>query len=120
MELTAITKDTFREVVKREGAVLIEWWSPACGACRQFHPVFLKVAEAHPESVFATIDVSAEEYLAEYFEIMHTPALSVYRDGLLMMQKPGQFDRETLESILEQVASLDMDQVRADLEAEES
>lgn len=120
MALTAITRETFPEVVKTGGIVFIEWWAPNCGACRQFDPVYLRVAGKHPDHVFAKINVVEEEHLAEFFDVSHTPALSVYRDGLLLFKRPGSFDEEALDGIVDQVAGLDMEQVRRDMEREES
>ena len=39
----------------------------------------------------------------------------LYRDGLLLLKKPGNFSEDALQDMVEQAESLDMEMVRADL-----
>jgi len=110
-----LTKDNFRDVVGTERIVLVECWAPGCGVCAQFDPVFREVAEQHPEHVFARMNVLTDDNLGEFFEIEFTPALMLYRDGLLLLKQPGSFTAERLTDFVRQAESLDMDLVRADL-----
>ena len=72
---------------------------------------------ASMETRFARMNVMTEEKLGEQFEISHTPALMIYRDGLLLLRKPGDFSEEALQDMVQQAEALDMDAVRADIEA---
>lgn len=112
-----LTKERFREFVDRKVIVLIEGWAPGCGACLKFDPVFAKVAQKHGRHAFARMNLATDEKLGELFEISHTPCLLLYRDGLLLLKKPGNFTEQQLEKIIEQAESLDMDLVRADIES---
>jgi hypothetical protein len=40
----------------------------------------------------------------------------LYRDGILLFKRPGNFDETRLEDIIAQAEYLDMDLVRADIE----
>jgi thioredoxin 1 len=113
-----LTKANFRRVVGTERVVLIECWAPGCGACAKFDPIFQAVAERHPAHVFARMNVNTDDQLGEFFEIGHTPTLMLYRDGLLLLKQPGIYGVEELEDVVRQAASLDMDVVRTDLQAE--
>ena len=41
----------------------------------------------------------------------------LYRDGLLLLKKPGNFSEDALQDMIDQAESLDMEMVRADLES---
>ena len=104
-------------MVDQKSIVLIECWVPGCGVCAQFDPVFAKVATQHKHHSFARMNLSTDEKLGEFFEIEHTPCLMLYRDGLLLLKKPGSFSEEALNEIIRQAESLDMETVRADIES---
>jgi thiol-disulfide isomerase/thioredoxin len=117
--MVELTKSNFREFVGTEGIVLVECWAPGCGACAQFDPVFEQAAEQHEGHSFLRMNLATDEKLGEFFEIEHTPCLMLYRDGLLLLKKPGNFSKKELDHIVAQAESLDMDAVRADLESSE-
>ncbi len=110
-----IDRENFREVVDRQEVVLIECWAPGCGVCEQFDPVFARVAATNEKHTFARMNVLTDEKLGEFFEIDHTPSIMLYRDGLLLLKKPGNFSEDALQVIVDQAESLDMEMVRADL-----
>ena len=110
-----LDRSNFRENVGKDAIVLVECWAPGCGVCAQFDPVFEKAAATHQGHTFARMNVATEEKLGEFFEIEYTPALMVYRDGLLLLKKPGNFSQEALTDIIRQTESLDMNRVRADI-----
>jgi thioredoxin 1 len=114
--MVEVTRSNFREIVGRPGIVLIEGWAPGCGACRQLDPIFARVAVENEAHTFARMNLQTDDKLGEFFEITHTPCIMLYRDGLLLLKKPGNFSVEQLEDILRQAESLDMDMVRAELE----
>jgi thiol-disulfide isomerase/thioredoxin len=118
--MTELSRSNFREFVANEAIVFIECWAPGCGACAQFDPVFEKVARGHPQHSFARMNIATHERLGEFFEITHTPCLMVYRDGLLLLKKPGNFTEEALINIIGQAELLDMTRIRADMEEQAS
>jgi len=110
-----LRRSNFRETVKQETIVLIECWAPGCGVCTAFDPVFERISRKYPSHTFARMNVSTEERLGEFFEISHTPSIMLYRDGLLLLKKPGNFSESALDDIVHQAESVDMEKVRADL-----
>ena len=47
MAKTALTRDTFDATTNAPGIVLVDCWASRCPACRDFAPVFARVAERH-------------------------------------------------------------------------
>ena len=107
-----ITIDNFQEIVEKPGIVLLDFWAEWCGPCKMFAPVFEKAAEQHTDVVFGKIDTEAEQDLAQAVGISAIPTIMVFRDGVLLFRESGALPPQALESIVDQVKKLDMDEVR--------
>ena len=64
-----VTGENFKQLVERDGIVLLDWWAAWCGPCRSFAPTFEKAARAHPDIVFGKVDTEAQQELAASFQI---------------------------------------------------
>ncbi|MGB5472994.1 MAG: thioredoxin [Gammaproteobacteria bacterium] len=112
MAVIEITRDTFDSTVTGNDIVLLDFWAPWCGPCRQFAPVFESMSESHPDVVFAKINTEEERELAGHFQIRSIPTLMVFRQQIIVYAEPGALPPAALASIVEKVKELDMDEVR--------
>jgi thioredoxin 1 len=114
-----VTGSNFKQVVEKDGIVLLDWWAAWCGPCRMFAPTYEKVAEKHPDVTFGKVDTEASSDLAAAFDIRSIPTLMILRDNVLLFSQPGALSEAALEDLIRQVRALDMDKVRSEIAAQE-
>jgi thioredoxin 1 len=113
MGTVAITAENFAETAGGEGITLLDFWATWCPPCRQFSPIFERVSDKHPDITFGKIDTDAEQLLATEFNIRSIPTIMAVRDGVVVFQQAGMLPERALESLIEQVRGLDMDEVKS-------
>lgn len=112
-----VTEANFKDVVEREGMVLLDWWAPWCGPCRAFGPTYERVAARHPDVVFGKVNTEEQQQLAGAFEIRSIPTLMILRDKVLLYAEAGALPEGALEDLVAKVRGLDMAEVRRQIAA---
>jgi thioredoxin 1 len=120
MATVQITAKNFEETMKKGGIVLLDWWAPWCGPCRAFGPIYEKVAAKHPDIVFGKVNTEDEPALAGQFGIRSIPTLMIFRDETELFAQPGMVPENVLEDLVDQAKKVDMDEVRREVEQEET
>ena len=115
-----VTSSEFEALITKGGTVFVDFWAEWCGPCKMFGPIYEKVSEQYPEITFAKIDTEAEREIAAAAGITSIPTLMAFRDGILLYREAGALPEQSLQKLVAQVTSLDMDEIRAEIAKEAS
>lgn len=82
MKALHIDKREFRELLKGEKPLLVDYWAPWCGYCRRIGPAYEKIAEQYGEEIIvAKINIDEEPQLSDKEMIEVIPTLVMYKNG---------------------------------------
>ena len=120
MEIVDLNEGNFNDVLSGDKTVIIDFWAPWCGPCRQFAPTFEAAATKHEDVVFAKVNTEDEQGLAAAFNIRSIPTLMVFRERVMLFNQAGALPPAQFEELITQVKAIDMAQVHADIAAQEA
>ena len=120
MATVELTAQNFDSVVGGADLALVDFWATWCGPCRMFGPIFERASEKHGDLVFAKVDTEAEPGLAQAFGITSIPTLMVIRDKVILYSQAGALPEASLEKLIEQARTVNMDEVRAGMSAKQA
>jgi thioredoxin 1 len=120
MATVELTMENFRDMIDQNGTVIVDFWAPWCAPCRSFAPTFEAASEKHEDITFAKVNTEVQQALAGAFNIRSIPTLMVFRDQIIIYSEAGALPPAAFDQLIAQVKALDMDKVRADIEAEQA
>ena len=115
-----ITEPIFAKTIENNGLVLLDFWAEWCGPCRAYAPVYERVSEEFPDVVFGKIDTEDQQGLAGMFGIRSIPTTIAFKEGIGVFMQPGALPEDALRDLIAKLQELDMDEVRAEMEAREA
>jgi len=86
-----VTDDSFEnDVLKASGAVLVDFWAPWCGPCKQIAPILTEIAADMGDKItIAKIDIDDNPNTPGKYGVRGIPTLMIFSDGNVQGTKVG-------------------------------
>ena len=99
------TDETFdSEVLKHQGAVLVDFWAEWCGPCKALAPVLDGLATEFKEKIkVVKVNVDESPNAPQQYKVRGIPTLVFFRDGQLVDQLVGNQPRDAIRGVIEKV-----------------
>jgi len=99
MAIVNVTDQTFKAEVESGGTVLVDFWAPWCGPCRQIAPI-LEELDQEIDVKIAKVNVDENPESTARFGVMSIPTLIVFKDGQPVDKVVGLQSKDALKNLL--------------------
>jgi thioredoxin 1 len=105
IELT--DSDFGAQVLQADQPVLVDFWAPWCGPCRQIAPLIDQLATENAGSIkFAKVNVDDSPSTAEEYGVSSIPTLMIFKGGEVAHRFVGVQPKSRLQQALDSVVKL--------------
>ena len=99
-----VTDESFEtDVLKADGPVLVDFWAPWCGPCKQIAPILDEVAaEKQGQITIAKINIDDNPNTPGKYGVRGIPTLMIFKDGNVQGTKVGAVSKAKLVEFIDE------------------
>ena len=95
---------SFNELLKKEKAVLVDFYADWCGPCKAMEPVIREIAKNVEGKVkVVKINIDKNVQTAQEYAVQAVPTFMIFKDGNIYWRHAGMIDKNSLMNVLENV-----------------
>ncbi len=105
MSSIVVSDDSFdTDVLKAEGAILVDFWAEWCGPCKMISPALEEIAEEMDGRVqIAKVNIDDNPLTPQKYGVRGIPTLMLFKDGQVTATKVGALAKNQLQAWVESV-----------------
>ena len=102
-EILNVTDASFEDdVLKADGAVLVDYWAAWCGPCKMIAPILEEVAKEYGDRLtVAKINIDENPETPKKYGVRGIPTLTVFKNGNVEATKVGALSKSQLTAFLD-------------------
>ena len=89
MSILHVSKNNFDSIKANEKPILLDFYADWCGPCRMVSPIIEEIAKENPQYLIGKVNIDKEPELAQKFNVLSIPTLTVIKDGKGISQSAG-------------------------------
>lgn len=102
---TNVTDAELDSLIRKEEAVVVDFWAPWCQPCKVVSPIVEKLAETYGDgAAFVKLNIDENPDSPVRYGIMGVPTLLFFRKGELVDRIVGVVPKSKIESSVQKVA----------------
>lgn len=101
--VTEVTEEKLKEdIANSDVPVLVDFWAPWCGPCRQIEPVINEIAEQYEDQIkIIKVNVDENPGVDTQYKLRSIPTLIIFKGGESVDKVVGIVSKPELEKTLE-------------------